>query len=76
MDRLSHRIGGGLVLMPWADWQFWVVSVAAIAAMGFALRPLVKRAVRRGRASGGWKRTTLTHEGRHLARSRRSSEHD
>jgi len=35
--------------LPWADPQFWVVSLAALAALGLFLRPFF---VRRRRAAG------------------------
>ncbi len=40
--------------MPWADWQFWVVTLAAVGGMWLLARVLVPR--RRHRP----KRTTLT----------------
>jgi hypothetical protein len=27
--------------MPWKDWQFWLASVAALAALWFVLRPFL-----------------------------------
>lgn len=27
--------------MPWADWQFWAVTAAALAGAWFVLRPLL-----------------------------------
>lgn len=35
--------------LPWTDPQFWVVSLAALAALALALRPYFAR---RGRAAG------------------------
>ncbi len=29
--------------MPWNDWQFWIVTLAALAAAGAVVRPLLPR---------------------------------
>lgn len=47
--------------MPTHDWQFWMVTIAAAAALGFLARGLMPRRWRRGR--GGTK-VTLTVRGR------------
>lgn len=50
--------------MPWGDWQFWVATVAAAAALAFVVRPLLPR--RRGQgpsASARPRRTELTIRG-------------
>ncbi len=39
--------------MPWGDWQFWLVSIAAVLAVGALIRVLLPR-----RKTG--KRATLT----------------
>lgn len=39
--------------MPWGDWQFWVVTLAAIASIVLAARVLIPRKQKS-------KRTTLT----------------
>lgn len=30
-------------LLPWADWQFWLVTVLALAGLWFGLRPLLRQ---------------------------------
>jgi hypothetical protein len=38
-------------MMPWRDWQFWVVTAVFLGALVLAVRPLLPR--RRGGACGG-----------------------
>jgi hypothetical protein len=49
--------------MPWVDWQFWVVTLAAVASVWMLARVLIPR--RRG------KRTELTVGGESVGRRRR-----
>ncbi len=49
--------------MPWHDWQFWVVTAAAIVALAALLRPLLRRLLRRP----GERRVALTVRGREPA---------
>ncbi|MBX3373783.1 MAG: hypothetical protein KF817_08100 [Phycisphaeraceae bacterium] len=48
--------------MPIGDWQFWVVTFAALLALSVLLRPVVRAIHRRGRP-GTRRRATLTIEG-------------
>lgn len=48
--------------MPWTDWQFWVATLGALAAVAFIVRPLLGR---RGGSGDGCaparpRRATLT----------------
>lgn len=52
--------------MPWSDWQFWVVSAAAIFALAMLLRPFFPLILGRGRARGT--RTQLTVKGSRVDR--------
>lgn len=52
--------------MPWSDWQFWVVSAAAIIALAMLLRPFFPLILGRGRARGT--RTQLTVKGSRVDR--------
>ncbi|MDP7070395.1 MAG: hypothetical protein QF561_03490 [Phycisphaerales bacterium] len=61
--------------MPWGDWQFWVVTVASLAALLLILRPLLVQTFSR-RGGQGPKRANLTLEGRQVDQSRRSSRHE
>lgn len=46
--------------MPWTDWQFWVVSGAALVAAGWLGRGLWRKVSARGLARAGERRATLT----------------
>lgn len=52
--------------MPWGDWQFWVVSAAAIIALTMLLRPFFPLILGRGRTRGS--RTQLTVKGSRVDR--------
>ena len=49
---------GGL---PWGDWQFWVVTLLAIAAAWWLVRPFIPS--KRRREKRGERRASLTIEG-------------
>lgn len=61
--------------MPINDWQFWVVTVLAVAAALVMLRPVLSR-VTQGGAKRRATRASLTIEGRQVTRSRGSSTRD
>lgn len=61
--------------MPTGDWQFWIVTILAIAAAVVMLRPILSRVTRRGSKRRST-RASLTIEGRQVGRSRRSSTRD
>ncbi len=46
--------------MPWHDWQFWVVTAAAIAAGAWLARGAWRKLSPRGRARANERRATLT----------------
>ncbi len=55
-------------LMPWSDWQFWIVTIAAAVAAFLMLRPMLRS--RSGKQKGT--RTRLTLGGRTIDRHRSS----
>jgi hypothetical protein len=63
--------------MPWNDWQFWVVTLAALVAIAMVLKPLLPWGGSRGRTAkpcstcpsaepAAAKRTTLTLGGKRV----------
>ena len=32
-----------MAALPWGDWQFWTVTLLAVGALGFFLRPFFSR---------------------------------
>lgn len=50
--------------LPWHDWQFWVASGAALAALLWIARGPISRWVLRRGGGGRARRATLTIEGR------------
>ncbi len=65
MASLTPHLGSlTLASLPIGDWQFWTVSVIAIAAGGFLLRPLWSKA----RGSGKQRRATLTIGGKPIGK--------
>lgn len=62
--------------LPFHDWQFWVATAIALAALGFVIRPLWPSRSKRsgpcpgcptGAAAQRPKRTAITIEGRGLS---------
>jgi hypothetical protein len=45
--------------MPWGDWQFYVVTLAALCGVWAAVRSVLPR-----KRKGGGRKTTLTIEGK------------
>jgi len=48
--------------LPWGDWQFWVVTFAAVAAMALLARRVFPR--RKGKGRGPTRKVSLTIEGK------------
>lgn len=53
-------------MFPVHDWQFWVVTAAALSALVFLLRPVLPGAKKRKATKSG--RTTLTIDGKSVGR--------
>lgn len=54
--------------MPWGDWQFWIVTIAAAVTVFLMLRPVLRS--RSGKQKGT--RARLTLDGRTIDRHRSS----
>lgn len=50
--------------MPWTDWQFWIVTIIAIAALAMIGRTFYRKRKKRS----GKRRAQLTIEGKNLKR--------
>ncbi len=65
MASLTPHLGSlTLAGLPIGDWQFWVVTIIALAAGAFLLRPLWSKA----RGSGKQRRATLTIGGKPIGK--------
>ncbi len=65
MDHVHDRCRGDDSLMPWSDWQFWVVTVIAMGAGVLVIRPMLPKRFRR---SPKGTRAQLTVKGRKIER--------
>lgn len=63
-------------LLPWTDWQFWVVTVVALLAAAWIVRRMLPKRLLGGARRGAAKRATLTIGGRAVDAARPSGKSD